>query len=755
MLFSILAAVLLLLPAIISLLLDNRFEGSRKSTASKLMFYLFADNALLLSVMFVFCFARFTTFETLNSWSSLVIFGGVALLIGFAMPVVIRKRLPKNISAVFDYVLGHRVAFSVLTLAAAVLLFVPRFFTVEYDMVFANGAVLGVLCLSLAAAFICICGFKLIKETVKKGAKPCLERVKTHFKNGNDPQFFKQIGIAALVDLAFAFSVIVFIPYETYLGNAKEFVFGFSSFWWIVALEGLLYALILLFVQTALPKKLSNMLTGLVFGVTVASYVQSMFLNGSMGLMNGSEATWKTSTLVINALIWFAIAIIPAILTLFGFKFLKPVAVIGCVLVVGMQSTALVSMLVTVEQPSVETRITKKGLYEVAPDNNVFVFVVDCFDQDNVDEMLAIDPFVLDGFRGFTCYDNVTGSYCYTHISVPYLISGERIPQYNPSDAQLEEALNKSTYYNALTDNVSDVSIYTEEFCLVGENERKKIDNLGSSECSQLNIDTTTYAAQYASFYRVLPLFLKNRFSYTSEDFNWAMLSTKDGTEFYGVSPRSDANMLDRLQAKGLKVNQSYENGCFRFIHTSGAHEPFKLDKNCDYSLTGTSKIDSALGSVKLVSQYLKKLEEAGVYENSTIIITSDHGTCKSHRIEDNAELSINPIMFYKPAGIGYDVPCVRSNAPVSHDDVFPTVMKAFGLPYESETGLCLDEITEETERTRYYYWCRREPDLPDNNWAFIHLEYAINGDSRVEENWKATGNFAHCNGWEEETGNK
>lgn len=750
MLTNVLSMAVLLLPTVISLILDNRFCKNAKNAVSKFIFYLFANNIVLFSILFVFCFARFTPFETFDSFLMLLAAGVGSIAISTFTPVIIRKRLPKSIAKIIDFVLSHGIAFMCISLVCTVLLFVPRFFTKSADMIFVNGAFLWILSLSLALAFVGICGFKLIKEIKTRGGKSTVKKIKTHFKNGRDPEFLKQFGISALVDFAFAFSVIVFVPFETYLGNIKEFVFGFSSFWWIVALEGLLYALLLLYFEIALPKKLSKFVTGLVFGVIAASYIQGNFLNGSMGLMNGSEAAWDSSTLIINAVIWFAIAIIPAVLTLFGFKFLKTAAVIGCVLVVGMQSTALVSMLASVEQPSIETRMTKKGLYEVAPDNNVFVFVVDCFDQDNVDEMLVVDPHILDALGGFTCYDNVTGSYCYTHISVPYLLSGERIPQYNPSDEQLENALNQSPYYNALTENVSNVGIYTEEFCLVGDNERQKIDNLGSSENSQLNVDTTTYAAQYSSFYRVLPLFLKNRFSYTSEDFNWAMLSTKDGTEFYGVSPRSDANMLDYLQAKGLKVNPDYENGCFRFIHTSGAHEPFKLDKNGNYSLTSTSRLDSALGSMKLVSQYLKRLQEAGVYENSTIIITSDHGTCKSYRIEDNAELSINPIMFYKPAGADSDKPCARSTAPVSHDDIFPTVMDAFGFEYESETGMDLDEITEDTERTRYYYWCRREPDLPDSNWAFIHLEYAINGDSRIEENWKPTGNYSHCNGWDE-----
>lgn len=741
-------AVFMLIPAVLSTLIDCKFSQSRKNIFSKYILYVLLNNVVMTAVASLTWYAKFTPFEVFGSWFLTAVFGTIHLASAVCMPVIIRCRLPKVIQELTDSVLSHQAVFCVVSVLTALLGFLPQIIVGFRGEIFTNFAVFGRFLLSLAVAVAAVCAVKLVNTAIRKELKAFGPKLKKRLADKQFSEFKRRFGLATLVNAAFAFSVIVFVPFETYLGNTGEFVFEFSSIGWIVLTEALIYMILLTVVELFLPPKASDVAVSIFFGITLASYVQGMFMNGSMELLRGGNESYDLTSVIINAAIWFAVAVIPVVLTLFKLKWKNTVLSFGCVLIAGMQAVALVSMLTTVEQPQINNYLTERGLYEVADDDNVIVFVLDCFDQDNVDDILEADPKSLDGLKGFTCYDNVTGSYCYTHVAVPYLLSGERIPEYNPSDEQFAKALEKSPYFNALVDNDLNVGIYTEEARVKGEYARSRIDNASSGENSLLDVSSVMVASQKASMYRVLPLFLKKYFNYTADDFNWAVESTSDGIDYYYCSPYNDVAMYKDIKKHGLIINKDYKNGCYRFIHTSGAHEPWRLDRDCEYSATSQNAIESSLGSIKLVSEYLKRLNELGVYENSTIIITSDHGTCKSYHVEDESELSINPIMFYKPHGVGYDEPLKRSDAPVSHDDIFPTVMHALGLEYENETGMDMNDVTEETERTRYYYWCRYEPGMEESGWSLMHVEYAIEGDSRFDKNWRPTGKIDHCNGW-------
>ncbi len=752
MLGMVMSAAVILLPSVVSVLLDSRLAKETKNLVSKYCFYFLVNNFIMLSFVFLRGMSRQSVLTAFTASKTVVITSVVSLIAAAVWPVIIRKRLPKVFETAFNFLMRKKV-YSLLVVLTLTAFFVIRAFCGKNVTVLSAFASFFGVALAVIIPAILLFAFKLVKASKENNIKKTLENIKTSLKDKDFCEFKKRFSFAALVNFAFAFSIALFIPFETYLGNAREFVFNFSEFWWIVALEALVYFVLLFFLEFAFGNRAFNTVVALVFGLILASYVQSMFLNGIMSQMDGSGDSRSLVSVVVNLVIWAVIAIAPAVITALGLKFWKTVCCFGSVIIVGMQLVALVSLIGTVDKPRVEERISQKGLYEVAEKDNVIVFVLDCFDQDNVDEMLKREPHVLDGLKGFRRYDNVTGSYCYTHLAVPYLISGERIPEYDPTDEQFLNAINTSRYYNTITKNVSSVGVYTDEFCLRGYEARSKIDNICSSENATLNIDLTVLASQKASVYRVAPFLFKKYFNYTSETFNSAVLSSAEGDEFYLVSARTDAAIKDRFERDGLKINKDYKDGCFRFIHTNGAHSLWNLDKNGNYSADQTDRISASLGSIKIVSSYLKALNDAGVYEDATIIITSDHGTTDSYREEDNPDVSVNPILFYKPKGVGYEGGCQISSAPVSHDDIFPTVMNAFGFEYKNENGMLLDEITEETNRTRYYYWCYREPDMPEAIGNFMHVEYAITGNSKDSANWQKTGNVVHSNGWKQENG--
>ena len=750
----IFAAIICLLPSVLSVVLDFIFAKSKKNLFSKYCIYTLLVNLIVFSAMFLSGFSYCNILAACSSLDAAGIFLLVALITAAMWPVIIRKSLPSEIALAYDSFTKHPVIIGSSAVISFAAVFALRIFATKSDEPFSNFAVLCGTVLALVLSTLAVLTCKILKINQNDRFKGFLSHVKAFFGSNEMLLFKKRLGLAMIVDFAFAFSVMLFIPYETYLGNTGEFVFSFSFFWWIIAVEALVYFVILLFVQLIFVGKAFNVAVTLVFGVTLAAYVQSVLMNGTMAQLDGSESTKSLAMIIINAVVWFLIVAIPIVLSLCAKKVWKSICGFGCILLIGMQATALVSLLLAPKTPAVSTRITTAGLYEASSSNNVIVFVFDRFDLDNVEAMTAKDPNVFKDLKGFTGYTDVSGSYTYTHLAIPHLLTGEKLPQYDPTHEQYSELFENSDYFNTLADNVSDFRVYADEFCVVGDSARSKLDNLGTSDGARLHSDVLVHAAQKVSVYRAAPFCLKGFFSYTSEDFNSAIYATADGSKFYLVSSRTDADIKQDVMADGITVNPEYTNGCFKFIHTNGAHNPTRLDANGNYSALPSDVLNSSFGSVKMVSEYLKALNEAGCYENTTIIITSDHGmTHLRADADDESDLSVNPIMFYKPAGVGYSEPFKMSDAPVCHADIFPTVMDAFGFEYGSENGMTLESIDEQANRTRYFYWNRFETDMPRVADNYMHVEYAINGHAGDSDNWERTGNVEHCNGWKEAFG--
>ena len=551
--------------------------------------------------------------------------------------------------------------------------------------------------------------------------------------------FKTRLVLAALVSFAFVFSVLLFIPYELYLGNTADFSFTFGYFWGPIALVGAGVFVVLTGLLCLCRGWLFRSLAALVFGFTLAGYIQSMFMNGMMQDMNGVEETWSGPQVIGNLVIWLVVALIPLVISLFWQKLWQTIVQFGSAALVVIQAVALLSMSFSTTLPAIDSRLTDKGLLEVSGNGkNVVLFVLDKFDQTYMDKALSVDPEVTDGLKGFTYYPDATGSYCYTHVAMPYFLSGVHIGEYNPTDAQLTETLESSPYFGFLSENVEDIGIYTGEKYIPSKMAQNRITNFQSAPY-QLNGRQIIKTSLKSSFYRIMPFQFKPYFAYYSGEFNEA-IEVQDGVEYNFYNPEThmtDADLLDSLEGGGIQVNED-TNGSYRLIHLAGVHEPLHLDEKGDYREEETSHAQSSAGELKIVAAYAKALEEKGLFRDATIIVTGDHGATWVLEEGNDDNINVNPLFLYKPAGVGYDTAFSTSAAPVSHADIFPTVVETLGGDGEFY-GRVLDTIAEGEERERYYYWCRVNP-IASEYESHLQVEYAINGDARELSNWKETG---------------
>ena len=210
------------------------------------------------------------------------------------------------------------------------------------------------------------------------------------------------------------------------------------------------------------------------------------------------------------------------------------------------------------------------------------------------------------------------------------------------------------------------------------------------------------------------------------------------GTEFNSLcemSGEADAHSVDNIifyenmNSKGITTQN--EKKCFKFIHLDAVHYPYTMNENVERveNDNETSDLQCARGVVKILLEYMDGMKKAGVYDNSTIIITADHGYYWDGTLT-------NPVLLVKPQNSEGILQV--SNAPVSQHDLHPSILSYAGLNENGEFGKAYYDIEENADRERFFYQYYLQDDSVGGKYRLI--EYAIDPDGNERKNFNLTG---------------
>ena len=126
----------------------------------------------------------------------------------------------------------------------------------------------------------------------------------------------RRLALALLVCVFDAFTVLIVAPYELVAANSASLTFGLDSMWQLILVAGLLVGVICGLILSAFRGRAFDVLLALALAVGIGSYVQTLFLNGSLTVADGNLIDWSkyTREMVGNLLIWAAI--VAALVTL-------------------------------------------------------------------------------------------------------------------------------------------------------------------------------------------------------------------------------------------------------------------------------------------------------------------------------------------------------------------------------------------------------------------------------------------------------
>ena len=361
------------------------------------------------------------------------------------------------------------------------------------------------------------------------------------------------------------------------------------------------------------------------------------------------------------------------------------------------QLVAVISLLLTVDPtPEAMWIFDSSDEFKVAREDNVIVLVLDSFGQESLEETIASDDSFLDSLHDFTIYTDVNSTYYGTFPSITYMFTGKETPDEKGFDVL--EYINSAyctRQYVEFTDIIHKLGYklryYTNDTKhLFGDysNVSGRFDNAVSSTAKANYVKLIDRMMQM-SLYRYMPYALKPYFESSAANYfdEGIFYSDKWSESIY-----TNFDFFDLLEQEGLSLSEEEKE--IKMIHLFGLHQPFGTDSNCNEKEDAT-KQENIYGLKLLVDTYLGELKRLGVYDKSTIIITSDHGGMLSKQ-------DIFPILLIKRKDEKH-MNAQVNDCPIDSKDFVPTVLDIIGADNYSKYGLSVFDNNGEN-RNRVFY---------------------------------------------------
>lgn len=506
-------------------------------------------------------------------------------------------------------------------------------------------------------------------------------------------------------------------PLELYFGNINEFWFDMGSiFPFMVGIFFLLFLLII-GIGYILKGKTRILFACMLFGAGLALYLQGNFLNGDIGQLNGASVYWSANkiSVIINLLIWLACIIMPAIVLYKKRNVGKTLIYVISLMILSMQLSSVVALMVTNHRNESEVHLTTNGQFSVSARNNIIVFVLDTMDAQWLERYVLENNQYLEGLKDFIYFDNTVSGGGPTIYGLPMLLTGK---MYNGDtyNQYLEWAYNSTNFYDKLKRKNYDTRIYTEDRFVSDEFFLKYVDNASEISYGITSKPKLLLKLYQLVGYRNFPVILKDKLLIYSGEFeNYRNLEQK-GVYDYTID---NASFIENFRKDGIRIID--DSGAFRFYHMFGAHGPYTLRSDGTAAETETSLEEQIQGVMGMIMEYIEELKKLNIYDNSTIIITGDHGAIDIYQ---------NPCFLIKERGKTRETIGI-SHAPISFQNVLPTLSQAIdGINNEEqETIFDIDE-TDNDIRYQIVDPALLKQYYGGGQWDSSHL-FAIKGVAR------------------------
>lgn len=533
---------------------------------------------------------------------------------------------------------------------------------------------------------------------------------------------------------------------ETFLLNRSEFSVGISQIATKLIAGMILLLLIPMLIGLALSNKNARVwYSSGVFALVICGYIQGAFLNGRLFLMDGKDLVVENAAIWINVCIWVAIFLL-TIASLNNYRTQRYVARIikyGSLFLITIQVIGLVGIIPSLFEENSKANtsyysnyLSDEGIFEIGSEENVVVFVLDTYDKDFLEEVLREDSDFLSPLNGFTRFTDVVSQFSRTFPSIPYMLTHKLYFYDYPKDEYVKSAYEECGFWDEIKGSGYNWYLYVIDNESVGQSVKEGASNYANKATIVRESFSALGCAEailHVGGYRLFPLSLKPFESYTAETLENMVIQERvwDKQRY----SEDDTGYFKKLKENGLIV--SGDTKSFKYIHLKGAHAPYNMDSDGNrVSNRIVNPTEQYKGSMNFVYTYISELKRLGLFEDTLIIVTADHG--ENFTDEELCE-ETNPILFIKPLGENDKEPLKENDCRASLEDILAVISDEMNIDYTDDIGLNIlkESETSTRERIRFHYYS-----VVKDEEQIGALKYVIDGDSSTFSNWKKTDEF-------------
>lgn len=505
--------------------------------------------------------------------------------------------------------------------------------------------------------------------------------MKTWLKNKwNHGKMLSECKPAFLMSLAFCFMMFIYAPLELYINNQDEFWYdAFILFPFVI--KDFLFFMAISLIGFLIAYMIGNIIYKIVlygyFIGMIIFYIHGNYLVKDLPPMDGTDINWSQyrTEFIYSSIVCVVIVVICLVLfcVLKYDKMKKLFSYVSIFLFLILVSTITVlGINGNIFKQKEYAKFTKTDQFEMSTDTNFIILLLDAVDEECFWQVWQQHPEYEEAMSDFTFYNNAMSGYAYTDHSLPLIISGEWFENKEPYLDYRNRIFRSSPFFNYLKEKEYTLSYYDDEYKF----ERGVMDGAFN------NMTYTKSSIYYPSLFnhRIIkmsamiyaPYFLKPFFWFHVDQLNqqeWA--STND--ELFSWKNKS---FYDDVKENPV---QYVDGKRFKLIHLMGAHVPFYYDKDVN-EIDDADYFTCIESSMTVTMAYLNKLRESNVYDNSIIIVLSDHGyniegeAVKIAQKNENETGRQHPILFVKGLHESHDFQV--SGAPISYEDLVSAYYK-------------------------------------------------------------------------------
>jgi hypothetical protein len=554
------------------------------------------------------------------------------------------------------------------------------------------------------------------------------------------------------------FLVVFYIsPLDVLLLNAAEIEASPASVvtrsWW-VQLAFLVAALLLL---ACLPLPVLRRVSCACLALVLVLYLQGHFFVWDYGPLDGTDIDWRAHDTagMLELLAWIGL---PLLALLLERRLWPHVRTLAFILILLQASSMAILLTGGKSFPAGPVRMERQiheAFFEFSADRNVLLVVLDTFAAPMFEDIVKQHAGIEEKLDGFTSYSDTLGSSPYTLLSIPVILSSAVYENAGTVQAYMAFALGPESLPAALKDkgyraDVVTMGTYRDYLEWLPGHDLTTVLYDGGEEVEARAV----LQAWDLTLFRFAPHFLKQR---VYDHHRWllqgyflgadAESSHTGGERVMEVVPMQEASNI--VHERFLEyASLDSESPTFKFIHLFTSHPPFLMQADGNLlteaqyaSIPVTQRaLDQGVFALEQVFDMLDKLEALGVYDETLIVVTADHGTDITKSTRPVYKRRAHPLLLVKPFGARGALRYSQARASVL--DIPRTIGRAVGLDAGfSGYDLLGDDIPPDRERFYYYFNWEGKEFWNIDHLPFLH-KYRVQGPVRELPSWSKVCNL-------------